>query len=191
MRIRDPRDQDAWSQFLELYEPMVRAYCFQRKIQPADMDDIVQDVMSSVSASIKKFEYDPAKGRFRAWFGTVTANRIKSFLGKLNRIEEKSSRNGSLENPEHYVDPDTDWINIFSETIFRSACGRIRGGFSDSTWSSFEATWMRNESAADVAMALGIPVHSVYVNKSRVLKRLESEIRILAEDMPISSGNVT
>ena len=191
MRIRDPRDQDAWSQFLELYEPMVRAYCFQRKIQPADMDDIVQDVMSSVSASIKKFEYDPAKGRFRAWFGTVTANRIKSFLGKLNRIEEKSSRNGSLENPEHYVDPDTDWISIFSETIFRSACGRIRGGFSDSTWSSFEATWMRNESAADVAMALGIPVHSVYVNKSRVLKRLESEIRILAEDMPISSGNVT
>ena len=31
---------------------------------------------------------------------------------------------------------------------------------------------------------MGIPVHSVYVNKSRVLKRLENEVRILAEDVP-------
>ncbi len=132
-----------------------------------------------------------AKGRFRAWFGTVTANKIKSFLGKHNRIEEKSSRNGRPEVQEQYVDPDTDWINIFSETVFRSACNRVRSGFSDTTWSRFEATWIRNESAGDVAALLGIPVHSVYVNKSRVLKRLESEIRTLAEDMPIPSSDLS
>ncbi len=168
---------------------MVRAYCFQRRIQRADVDDIVQDVMSSVSTAIRNFEYDSAKGRFRAWFGTVTANKIKSFLGRQNRIEEKSSHNGQPEAPEQYVDPDTDWVNIFSETVFRSACNRIRDGFSEATWSSFEATWIRNERAGDVALSLGIPVHSVYVNKSRVLKRLESEIRTLADDMPIPSGD--
>jgi RNA polymerase sigma-70 factor (ECF subfamily) len=189
IRIRDPLDQDAWSQFFELYEPIVRAYCFQRKIQRADIDDIAQEVMSAVSAAIKKFEYDPGRGRFRAWFGTVTASKINSFMGKQNRNQGGSSCNGSPPIADQYVDPDTEWINIFSETVFRSACNRIRAGFSDSTWSSFEAIWMRNESAADVAVSLGIPVHSVYVNKSRVIKRLELEIRILADDMPIPRGD--
>lgn len=184
LRIRNSQDQDAWNQFLDVYVPIVRAYCYQRKIQHADIDDIAQDVMTSVSNAIRNFEYDPSKGRFRAWFGTVAANRIKSFLAKKNRTELPQSN----EDPstDQYIDPDTDWIDIFSERILRLACERIRSDFTDSTWSSFESTWIKNESAADVAQSLELQVHAVYVNKSRVLKRLEAEIRMLADDMPIS-----
>lgn len=184
LRIRNSQDEDAWNQFLDVYSPIVRSYCFQRKIQYADIDDITQDVMTSVSNAIRNFEYDPSKGRFRAWFGTVTANRIKSFLGKKNRSELPQTNEDS--SSDQYADPDTDWIDIFSERILRLACSQIQADFADSTWSSFEATWIRNESAADVAKSLGIQVHAVYVNKSRVLKRLEAEVRMLAEDMPIS-----
>ncbi|MEL7496573.1 MAG: sigma-70 family RNA polymerase sigma factor [Planctomycetota bacterium] len=190
LRIRDPNDQDAWSLFFDLYEPIVRSYSFQKRIQPADMDDIVQDVMSSVAKAIRSFEYDPKKGRFRAWFGTVTANRIKTFLGKQNRQREKTPQR-EIVNSDEYVDPDTDWITIFSERVFWSACNRIRNNFNETTWACFEATWVRNESANEVADQLNVPVHSVYVNKSRVVKRLESEIRLLADDMPISQGDIS
>ncbi len=183
LRIRNPEDGDAWSQFVELYEPIVRTYCYQRKIQKADMDDIVQDVMSTVSRSIRKFEYDPSKGRFRSWFGTVTANKIKSFLSRKDGVRTTTGGNELSDNV--YVDPDTDWINIFSEQIFRAACNRIRNDFAAATWASFEGTWVQNKSAADVAKIHGLPIHSVYVNKSRVLKRLEAVIRELADDMPI------
>ena len=159
------------------------------------MDDIVQDVMSSVSNAIRTFEYDATKGRFRSWFGTVAANRIKTFIGKQVRANEKvranesSARSVTQSKSSNYVDPDTDWINIFSERVFRTACERIKQDFAEVTWASFEATWVRNESASDVAKSLGIPVHSIYVNKSRVLKRLEAEIRMLADDMPISQSD--
>ena len=50
-------------------------------------------------------------------------------------------------------------------------------------------TWMENISAADVAAKLEIPIHSVYVNKSRVLKRLENEFLMLSDDYPLAKPN--
>ena len=43
-------------------------------------------------------------------------------------------------------------------------------------------TWLNNQPAAEVALILGLPIHTVYVNKSRVLKQLEAEVRALADD---------
>ena len=188
LRIRDPKDTDAWDEFLDIYTPVVRTYSFQRSLQEADVNDVVQDVMSSVVKSIRAFDYDPAKGRFRAWFGTLTANRIKTFINRKSRNAETLGESDSPKPIENYSDPDTDWIAIFSDQIYQTACSRVRPSFEDTTWECFEATWLRNEAAADVAVTLGVPVHCVYVNKSRVLKRLEDEVKVLAEDVPFREG---
>ena len=184
LRIRDPNDQAAWEEFLSIYSVIVRDYCYQRQLQSADIDDVIQDVMMSVSTAIKRFEYDPAKGRFRAWLGTIAANCIKA---RMSRAKDKSVPtvfaddlilNGTCS------DPDADWVSVFSEQIVRTACNRIRKEFADNTWECFDASWIKNEDAVEIACRLGIPVHSVYVNKSRVLKRLESEVKLLADDLP-------
>ena len=195
LRIRNPEDTDAWDEFLEIYTPVVRTYCFQRQLQEADVCDIVQDVMSRLVKQIRQFEYDPARGKFRAWFGTITANRIKTFLSRKSRTERTHGESDSAVPIDacsgSYADPDSDWIAIFSDQVYQTARARVRPVFEDATWECFEATWLRNEPAADVAHAMGIPVHSVYVNKSRVLKRLENEVRILAEDVPFRDGRPT
>jgi len=182
LRIRSSVDHNAWDEFFEIYAPVVRIYCRQRKIQPADVEDIVQDVMSRVARSIKSFDYDPGKGRFRGWLGTVAANQIKSFLnGKSN--ENGGMPREAFSSQDVWSDPDSDWVDLFYERVFQVACNRCRAEFVEQTWACFESTWVRNESASDVANSFGIPVHSVYVNKSRVLKRLESEVKLLADDM--------
>ena len=88
---------------------------------------------------------------------------------------------------ENYTDPDSDWIAIFSERVLEAAVSRVRNEFAESTWACFEATWLKRQPTAEVAEALTIPIQSVYVNKSRVLKRLETEVRRLAEDTPLQS----
>lgn len=183
MRVRDPRNQDAWQQFVDIYAPVVRSYCFQRKIQVADISDIEQDVMSRVSKAIRAFEYDPAKGKFRAWLGTITANRIRSFFAKEVQRHENEQAAFMTEIP--YSDPDSDWVAIFSERVFTIACSRIREQTSEVAWRCFEATWIEKAPATEVAENLGIPTHSVYVHKSRVLKQLEYEVGILVDDVPI------
>lgn len=194
IRVRNPDDAEAWDEFSSIYTSIIRDYCMQRRLQPNDIDDVVQDVMASVFTSIRKFEYDPAKGRFRAWFGTVAANRIKTFLAKRHRRTTKSIEDENLLNSNDlassrsYSDPDAEWVNIFSEKIYRTACRRIRGEFNSVVWECFQALWVRGENAAEVAEALGITINSAYINRYRVLKRLESEVLLLSEDAPSNNA---
>ena len=140
--------------------------------------------MTRVSTAIRSFDYDPNRGKFRAWLGTISANQIKSYLDRrAKRVAQAEEYMNSGDEP--YVDPDTDWVNIFSERVLSTACLRIRTEFEETTWKSFEGTWLKNQKAADIALSLSIPIQNVYVNKSRVLRRLEEEIKMLAHDAPI------
>ena len=182
MRVRDPRDTLAWQEFHDIYAPIVRSYCRQRRIQSADVEDIVQDVMTSVAKAIQGFEYQPAIGKFRSWLGTITVNRIHTVLSKRSRQREEVSEQGTQ---DFTADPDSNWVSIFSDRILSVACSRIRSDFAETTWHCFEMTWLENKPALETAKLLQIPVHAVYVNKSRVLKRLEAEIRSLADDVAV------
>lgn len=186
LRVRDSADHDSWKLFLDLYAPIVRSYCIQRRIQEADIEDIVQDVMTSVSKAIRSFDYDPKVGSFRSWMGTVAANRIRTFLNQ-KKNQPMSDKHAFLPD-EHCTDPDSDWIAIFSDRILRVGCRKVKEHVAETTWKCFEATWLENRLPNDVAKELKIPVHTVFVNKSRVLKKLEQEIRLLVDDAPFLDG---
>ncbi len=189
LRIRDSTDVQSWATFQFVYRPMILAYCSRRGLQEADAQDVAQEVMSSVCRAIQKFEYQPQKGRFRAWLGTVTANKIKTLKNKQYRLLSRESQPSSEQLTDTVVaDPDSDWISIFSEHIFQTACDRVLSRVEALTWDCFRLTWLQQQSAADVAQRLKIPIHNVYVNKSRVLKLLELEVRLLAEDSIIDSS---
>ncbi len=191
LRVRESNDSGSWETFEAVYSPVVRAYCRRRGIQEADIDDLVQEVMTSVAKAIRNFDYDPSRGKFRSWFGTITANRVKTFLSL------RSTRNRHLQHSAekaiHFSDSiiESDWDLVFCQEVLRAACNRICPRFENETWSCFEKTWLANRPALEVASELGLPIHTVYVNKSRVLKQLEQEVRMLAEDFPLLAQDPT
>jgi NADPH-dependent 7-cyano-7-deazaguanine reductase QueF-like protein len=65
------------------------------------------------------------------------------------------------------------------------AIQRSRPDFEEMTWKIFECTWVHSRGAPEVALELNVPIDSVYVAKSRVLKRLRAEVASLAEDYPL------
>ncbi len=79
VRIRDGEDRDSWSQFVAIYAPLVYGWLRKGGLQDADAADITQEVMMSVAAAVKSFEYDPALGSFRGWLFTVVQNRLRNF----------------------------------------------------------------------------------------------------------------
>jgi hypothetical protein len=86
--------------------------------------------------------------------------------------------------PEDVPNTDPQWNHDFTEHVLAVSMDRIRGEFEAVTWEAFAATWIRQETPAAVATKLGIAIHAVYVNKSRVLTRLQAEILHLAADLP-------
>ncbi len=187
LRIRDPGDGDSWRTFERVYGQIIRSYCQHWRLQSVDADDVTQEVLKAINNRIPTFEYDPAKGRFRAWLGTVTSNTIKRFISRNTKRDKSGVRFevSVSEFDEVCADPDTHWVDIYSERILQEACRIVRLEFEDKTWLCFEGTWIDQRSPQDVAESLDVGVHAVYVNKSRVIKRLEQEIRNLAEDVVI------
>lgn len=184
LRIRNPDDAESWLTFESIYGPIIRAYCRRRGFQSSDIDDVSQDVLASVALAIQKFEYEPTRGRFRSWLATITANKLRDFVKN-----GKSQNEQLVESIERFAaspDSDTEWSAIFMQEIFKTACDRIRSNFEETTWKCFLLTWQELRPPVDVAEELSIPVHSVYINKSRVVKRLEKEFLLLCEDFPVS-----
>ena len=62
VRIRDVDDAEAWSQFVDLYGPLLYRYGRRKGLQDSDAADLMQEVMREVSNSIGRFEYDPSVG---------------------------------------------------------------------------------------------------------------------------------
>lgn len=189
LRIRDSSDDAAWSMFQEIYLPIIRSFCLHWGLQNADADDVAQEVLAVIARIMPSFDYEPGRGRFRAWLGTVTCNEIKTFLAR-ERTRKTHGPPTSVD-LQTLADSVSEWTDIFTESIFRTACDRVRAQCESLTWHCFQATWMERKTASEVAHETKIPVHSVYVNKSRVLQRLEQEVRMLADDLPLDFLSAT
>lgn len=60
IRLRDERDRQAWSDFVDVYSPVIYAFARRHGLQDANAADLVQEVLGSTSRSIR--QYDRARG---------------------------------------------------------------------------------------------------------------------------------
>src|SRR5689334_10807301 len=89
VRLRDPRDQDAWGEFVALYAPLVYGYLRRQGLQDADAADLSQDVLGAVAGAVGRLEYDPARGAFRNWLFTLVRHKLSNWRrARRNRPDE-------------------------------------------------------------------------------------------------------
>src|SRR5690349_16674686 len=79
LRLRDPRDEDAWQDFVDLYAPVVYRYARKQGLQDADAADLCQDVLRIVAGAVGRLEYDPQRGAFRNWLFTVVRRKLANW----------------------------------------------------------------------------------------------------------------
>jgi RNA polymerase sigma factor (sigma-70 family) len=185
LRIRDLGDSRSWQEFAEVYGGVIRGYCARRGLQEADAADVSQEVLSQVARSIGRFEYQPGRGTFRAWLGTMTRNKITRFFEVSGRQLE-SARGDHSAGQVATAGEDPDWTGEFHTRILEAAFARIRGDFESRTWSAFVQVWSGDQPAPHVARTLEMSIDAVYAAKSRILRRLHDEVITLADDLPIA-----
>src|SRR5262245_47179380 len=79
VRLRDPCDQAAWSEFIDVYTPLIYSYARKQGLQDADAVDVSQEAVSAVAAAVGRLDYDPARGTFRAWLFTVVQRKLSNW----------------------------------------------------------------------------------------------------------------
>jgi RNA polymerase sigma-70 factor (ECF subfamily) len=187
LRLRDPRDAEAWRTFVHTYGPLVYGECRYRGLAHDDAEDVTQKVFGRVVTGIRTFDYQPEVGRFRDWLGTLVRNEINRHLGREARTPDGRAATGAEAVLDGVPDRGEDgaWAAAFNARLLQVALERARPHFEAPTWRAFELVWIEDRPAAEVARELGQPLDWVYVAKSRVLKRLWQEVRELADDVPL------
>src|SRR5258705_5371452 len=90
LRLRDPRDEAAWKEFVELYAPLIYSYARRHGLQDADALDLSQEVLGAVAGAVGGLEYDPSRGSFRNWLHTVTWRRLANWR-RAQRVRPRGS----------------------------------------------------------------------------------------------------
>jgi RNA polymerase sigma-70 factor (ECF subfamily) len=189
-RLGDRADGAAWSEFVALYEPLIRRLAHRKGLQDADAGDLCQDVFRAVAGAIDRWDPDPARGSFRGWLSRIARNLLINFLTRHEGQARGSGSTSVQELLEAQPAGDSAAAAVFESEyrwrLFEWAAEEIRGEFAASTWQAFWRTAVEGRSPAAVASELGLSVGALYVARSRVLARLRRAIeqRTGGGDMP-------
>jgi RNA polymerase sigma factor (sigma-70 family) len=180
IRLRDSGDERAWSEFMEIYGPLVYRLAKRRGLQEADAQDLAQEVFRAVARAIERYDPDPARGSFRGWLCRIANNLIINCLSAQRRHPRGTGDTGMQRMMEDRPDTSREESALFEVEYRRQlltwAAARVRGAFSQATWQAFWQTAVEGRPPREVAEALGVSIGTVYQYKSRVVIRIRREI---------------
>jgi RNA polymerase sigma-70 factor (ECF subfamily) len=177
-RIRNG-DASGWQRVVDLYAPLVQHWCRRWGIQPADADDLVQEVFHSAAQGITTFRHDRAGDTFRGWLRVIARHKVLDFW--RGRAQHPEAFGGSealrrlQETPAAAAEDDPEDAAQTS-AVFHRALGFLHSEFEQRTWQAFWRITIDGQSAGDVAAELGMTSAAVRMAKSRVLRRLREEL---------------
>jgi RNA polymerase sigma-70 factor (ECF subfamily) len=183
VKLRGDASAEAWQTFVDLYAPLVYGFCRSRGLQDADARDVTQQVLTSVHLAIRRFVYDPAKGKFRNWLGVATVHEMARHERRARRAG-KGQGDGGADVLAELIEAtaDSEWIEEFNSYIFKLAIDRVRPHFDADVWQAFELTWIQDIKPRIAAEQLGKPSAWVYKARYKVMERLRGEIEFLTSD---------
>ncbi len=179
IRVRDPADQAAWHEFVEIYRPVILRLARQKGMQDADAEDVAQQALVAIAKAVEQREHDSRRARFRTWLNRVAQNAILNFLtrGKRDRGSGDSGMLAALHQQASADGPDSDLLRLeYRREVFRWAAWQVRKEFQPQTWEAFWRTAIEGEDCDAVAKQLGKNRGSVYAARSRIIRRIQEKV---------------
>jgi RNA polymerase sigma-70 factor (ECF subfamily) len=182
---RDPTDQAAWGEFVHRYSPMIYSWCRRWHLQPADAEDVTQEVSERVFRYIRG--YQRAKGKFRAWLKTVAAHAVSDCLASQRRPGQGSGDSEVLKLLDTAAARDDLQLRLdeeFDRELREEAESRVRRRVQPNSWEAFRLMKYEGKSGPETALGLKMNVTAVFMASSRVQQMLEAEIKRLEDAGP-------
>ena len=181
LRLRDPCDEAAWTQFVDLYAPLVYGHARTHGLQDADAADLCQEVLSTVAAAVGRLDYDPKRGAFRSWLFTIVRRKLSNWRRAKRNRQEGCDDTGTVEHCVAPNDENAEWEDEWQQRLFAWACAQVRTHVTDTTWQAFWRTFVEGQPCKQVAADLGLSMGAIYLIRRRVLARLKEFVQSAQE----------
>lgn len=173
-------DEEAWVEFVRRYGPQIESWARHWPCCACDPEDITQRVLIKLLQAMKTFKYNP-QGNFRAWLKEVVHNvalDVCDEAGPRERVGTDAAQ-FALDCAEAREDLNTRLATEYDLELLGLAHTHVRMRVAPVTWEAYCLSREQPCSVQEIAERLGIPVSAVYVARSRILKMLEEEVRLL------------
>lgn len=185
VRIRDPHDERAWSEFMEIYEPLVYRLARRRGFQHADAAELTQQVFVAVASAVERWEPDPERGSFRGWLFRIARNLMVNYLTRQRRHPRGTGDTGLQQLLEALPSPgeeSDEFEEEYRRQVFAWAAEQTERELHENTWKAFWLTNVEGHNIKSVAGRLGMTPGAVYAARSRVMARIRKKIEGLESD---------
>ena len=118
-RLKDLEDLGAWSEFFDIYAPILYRFARAHGLSICDAEEIRDQCLERVVRHIKSFDYDTEKGRFRGYLFQLVRAKI---IDRQRRRSEAPLEDEVLQTlPDEAETPQSRWDrSILDEHIRRA-----------------------------------------------------------------------
>lgn len=181
-RLRECDDQAGWREFFDRYWRLIYGFARKAGMNDADAQDIVQEVMLSVSKSLPEYRKQ-AGGSFKGWLLTIVRRRMadhwRSRLPKEQAqvpLPEQASALGSDDAALERI-----WQEEWEGRLFETAALRVQQRVGARNYLIFDMLVRQQTPLRDVCRSLGVNAAQVYLAKHRVGRLMKQEVLALRE----------
>ncbi len=169
----------AWGELVRLYGPLVDRWCRTGGVPPDAIPDVAQEVFLAAFRGVGRFDPTVADATFRGWLWTVARSRIVEYYRKRNGEGQAPGGSTAFLHLQNIADP----IPLHEPTepdeaaaLLRRALEQIRAEFTASTWNLFWRATVLGHPTDLIAEENGVTAAAVRQAKSRILRRLRSQL---------------
>lgn len=181
IRIKDPRNTQAWAEFHDLYAPLLYRYARARGLCHQDAEDVRSKCYEAIVRQIPHFDYDKQKGGFKAWLRTLVNRRVIDFLRKRREVLADTDELASLASDEAAVDQ--LWEEHWKQQHLRYCVQQAGLHVSAQSFEAFRLLVEEHRSVPEVCQHLNINANQVYKARARVLAAVRELMQAMfAED---------
>lgn len=174
LRIKNQRDAMAWAEFDSIYRPILRRYAKAWRLPEEEAQDVIQNCMLAIHKHIAGFDYDPKKGRFRAWLKTMVCNRVKNLL--RDRREKQAGSGDFIREQVREPAPDEEFERIWKEEHLKHAMECVRSEVDATSFEAFLRYVIEEKPVKAVCDEFGIDAQTLYKIKWRITQKLREKM---------------
>lgn len=174
VRLGDVETDEAWQEFVSIYEPAIYRFARQHGLQHTDAIEVTQQALLRVLKAAEKWLADEPPTKFRAWLKTTVKNLVINLVTRNVRYRGKGGDTIGAEPPAPESPPST-WQNEEHRAILRMAMEQVKQRTPADAWATFSRTILDGQEVTAIAAELGKSVGAVYAARARIVKQLAIE----------------
>ncbi|MEE8169915.1 MAG: RNA polymerase sigma factor [Phycisphaerae bacterium] len=184
-QLQEPSNRSAWDGFAGRFRKPVVRFARKMGLPAEDAEDAAQETLAEFSRAYGAGRYDRSRGRLRKWLFGIAYRQIANVRRRLSREAAVRSPGNP---PSACLAAAPDAIarhkrrDETREAALLQHCLELaRRDVDPDTYRAFELVVLEQQSPAQAASTLGVPVKSVYNAKHRILgklRRLRGELAL-------------